>query len=84
MGLTSRVRQSWKIWFILWQNRKKWVPFFGGGGLEYESDGYVPTGGRKQGAFSVGFHRKKGVIGCGIKKMGLFWCELPKIGGHLV
>ena len=33
--------------------------FSGGGALEYESDG-VPTGERKQGAFDVGFRRKKG------------------------
>ena len=42
-----------------------------GGSLEYESDGYVPTGERKQVAFSVGFHRKKGVISCGIQKKNL-------------
>ena len=35
------------------------------GALEYESDRYVPTGEQKHGAFSVGFHRTKGVIGCG-------------------
>ena len=33
------------------------------GALEYESDGYVPTGERKQGAFGAEFRRKKGVIG---------------------
>ena len=45
----------------------------GGGALEYESDGYVPTGERKQGAFGVGFRRKKGVIGCGIQKNWAFF-----------
>ena len=45
----------------------------GGGALEYESDGYVPTGERKQGEFGVGFHRKKGVIGCEIQKNWAFF-----------
>ena len=31
----------------------------GGGALEYESDGYVPAGERKQGAFGVGFIEKR-------------------------
>ena len=31
-------------------------------GLGYESDGYVPTGERKQGEFRVGFRKKKRVI----------------------
>ena len=39
------------------------------GALEYESDGYVPTGKRKQGAFGVGFCRKKGSLGMGTKKL---------------
>ena len=30
------------------------------GALEYESDGYLPTGKREQRAFDVGFRRKKG------------------------
>ena len=39
------------------------------GALEYESDGHVPTGELKQGAFNVGFRRKKkGVTVCGIQK----------------
>ena len=54
------------------------------GALEYESDGYVPTREQKQGAFGVGFRRKKGIIGCGIQNNGLFWCELSKIEGHSV
>ena len=42
---------------------------------------------RKQGEFSVGFHRKK--VGHWMwdpKKWAFFWCELPKIpvGGHSV
>ena len=47
---------------------------------------------RKQGAFSVGYHRKKEGItekqgGHWVwdqKKMCLFWCELPKIGSYSV
>ena len=39
----------------------------GRGALEYESDGYMPIGERKQGALGVGFRREKGVVGCGIK-----------------
>ena len=53
-----------------------------GDALEYEGDGYVPTGERKQGAFGIGFRIKKGfILVCDLR---LFWCELPKIGGHLV
>ena len=55
------------------------------GVLVYETDGYVPTGERKQGAFGVRFRRKKEVIGCGIRKTWSFFvCELPKIGDHSV
>ena len=43
---------------------------------------------KENGAFGVGFHGNKGVIGCGIqkkkKKMGLFWCKLLTIWGHLM
>ena len=60
------------------------------GALEYESDGYMPTGERKQGAFGVGFRRKKGVIGCWIPqnwasfgvnfpKQGVIWCKFCQI-----
>ena len=65
--------------FILSKRYIIWLCIFkykhGGGALKYENDGYVPTGKRKQGAFSVGFRRKKGFIGCGI---------LQKIGPFLV
>ena len=40
--------------------------------LEHESDCYVSTEARKQKALGVGFGRKKGVIGCGIKKNWAF------------
>ena len=42
------------------------------GALKYESEGYVPTGERKQGAFGVGFRRKKVSLGVGSKKIGSF------------
>ena len=51
-------------------------PQVGGGALKYESDGYVPTAENENGAFGVGFRRKKGVIGCGIPKIWTLWCEL--------
>ena len=56
----------------------------GGRTIEYERDGYVHTGERKQRVFKVGLVEKKRVIGCRIpNKLGLLWCELPKLGGHL-
>ena len=54
------------------------------GALEYESDGHVPTGERKQAAFGVGFIEKKGSLCVDPKEIGLFWCELPETGGNLV
>ena len=53
------------------------------GAVGYEKDGYVPTAERKQGAFGVGICRKRGSLGVE-SPMGLFWCELSKIGGHSV
>ena len=55
----------------------------GGGTLGYELDGYVPTRERKQGAFGVGFRRKKGLLGVE-SKCDLFQRELSKIRGHSV
>ena len=50
--------------------------------LKYESDKYVPTEERKQGAFGVGFLRKQwGHWVWYPKRIGLFGCELPKIRG---
>ena len=51
--------------------------------FEYESDEYVPTGERKQGAFGVGFRRKKGGFGVRSKKLGLFCVNFP-FGVNLV
>ena len=63
---------------------KIWKCSPGVGALEYESDRYVPTKERKQGAFGVGFRRKQwGLWVWDLKRIGLFWFELPKIGGHL-
>ena len=62
-----------------------YVPGGGGLALEYESDGFVPTGKRKQGSFGAGF-RKGGVIGCGTpgvwdsKILGLLGVNFPKKG----
>ena len=51
-----------------------------GGAVEYEGDGYMPNGERKQGAYGVGFCQKKGSHWeWDPKHMGLFWCERPKI-----
>ena len=68
--IASHIFACWQI--LLWRSQRGW------GTLEYEGDGYVPTGERKQGAFGV----EKGVIGFRIqKKLGLFWCDkLTKIG----
>ena len=48
------------------------IIFVGKGGrvvaLKNESDGYVPTGEHKQGAFGVRFCRKKGSLGVDKKK----------------
>ena len=56
------------------------------GALEYKSDGYVPTGERKQGLSGVGFRRKRGSLAVGIlkKKLGLLGRKRPQIGGHSV
>ena len=43
------------------------------GALEYEIDGYVPTGERKQGAFGAEICRKRGSLGVRSKKMGPFF-----------
>ena len=43
----------------------------------------MPTGKQKQGAFGVGFHRKKGVMGCGTKKNQAFLgVKFPPKRGH--
>ena len=55
----------------------------GGGALEYEVMGMCLQE-NKNGAFVVGFCRKKGSLGMGFKKFCLFWCKLPIIEGHWV
>ena len=56
-----------------------------GEALEYESNGHVPTGERKQGAFSVGFQRKRGSLGVGSKNFGPFVVRTSqKKGGRSV
>ena len=51
------------------------------GALVYESDGYVPTGERKQRVFGVGFRRKRGSLGMGSKKNWTFFgVNFPKKG----
>ena len=51
--------------------------------IKYESDGYVPTGERKEGVICVGIRRKKGVIGCGIQKDRAFYgVNFPKWEGQ--
>ena len=59
---------------------KTWSLFVGGGGYS----NLKVTGISKQGAFGVGFRRKKRIIHWvwdqKRKKLGLFWCELPKKG----
>ena len=64
-------------------NFKKWCFCFKpGGGTQMKVTGMCLPGNENRG-HSIGFCRKKGVIGCAIKKkIGLFWCELPKIGGY--
>ena len=61
-----------------------------------ESDGYVPTGERKQEAFCVEIRRKSGHWVWDKRKKQtnkkqtkqkiepFFWCELSKVGGHWV
>ena len=54
--------------------------FLSRGVLEYESDGYVPTGERTGGGpFCVGFRRKRRLIGYGIFRIGPFFgVNFPK------
>ena len=60
---------------------KKQIIFIGRarrGTLEYESDGYVPTGERQQGVLGVGVCRMKEIIRCGIQKeLVLFGVNFP-------